>query len=48
MHRTDVSNASRTQLMDIGAGAWDPVLCEAFGVPLAALPEILPSSAIVR
>ena len=45
VHRTDVSNASRTQLMDIGAGAWDPGLCEAFGVPLAALPEILPSSA---
>jgi glycerol kinase len=46
VHRTDVSNASRTQLMDIGAGAWDPGLCEAFGVPLAALPEILPSSAV--
>ena len=38
-HGTDVSNASRTQLMDIGAGAWDAGLCEAFGVPLAALPR---------
>jgi glycerol kinase len=44
-HRTDVSNASRTQLMDISAGAWDPELSELFGVPLPALPEILPSSA---
>jgi glycerol kinase len=46
VHRTDVSNASRTQLMDIGAGAWYADLSEAFGVPLAALPEILPSSAV--
>ena len=45
-HRTDVSNASRTQLMDIDAGAWDAGLCEVFGVPLAALPEILPSRAV--
>jgi glycerol kinase len=45
-HRTDVSNASRTQLMDIGAGAWDAGLSAAFGVPLAALPEILPSRTI--
>ena len=44
-HRTDVSNASRTQLMDISAGAWDTELSELFGVPLPALPEILPSSA---
>jgi glycerol kinase len=46
VHRTDVSNASRTQLMDIDASAWDDGLCEAFGVPRAALPEILPSRAI--
>ncbi len=45
-HRTDVSNASRTQLLNISDGTWDPVLLEAFGVPPAALPEILPSSAI--
>ena len=43
-HRTDISNASRTQLMDLAAGAWDAELCELFGVPLPALPEILPSS----
>ncbi len=45
-HRTDVSNASRTQLLDISAGAWDDELCEAFGVPASALPEVLPSGAI--
>ena len=45
-HRTDVSNASRTQLLDISAGAWDAELCEVFGVPAPALPEVLPSGAI--
>jgi len=44
-HATDVSNAARTQLMNLANGAWDPWLAEAFGVPLAALPEIRPSSA---
>jgi glycerol kinase len=46
-HRTDISNASRTQLMDLEAGAWSPRLAEAFGVPIAALPEITASSAVV-
>ena len=45
VHATDASNASRTQLMDLAAVAWDPWLAEAFGVPLAALPQIRPSSA---
>jgi glycerol kinase len=31
--------------MDIAAGTWDAGLCTAFGVPLAALPEIMPSRA---
>ncbi len=44
IHATDASNASRTQLMDLASVAWDPWLAEAFGVPLAALPEIRPSS----
>ncbi len=44
-HATDASNASRTQLMDLAAVAWDPWLADVFGVPLAALPEIRPSSA---
>jgi glycerol kinase len=41
---TDWSNASRTMLFDIHALRWDPDLCEALGVPLAALPEPAPSA----
>ncbi|HWV86644.1 MAG TPA: glycerol kinase GlpK [Capillimicrobium sp.] len=41
---TDASNASRTLLYDIRSGAWDEELCELFGVPLRALPEVRPSS----
>lgn len=42
-HVTDPSNASRTMLFDIGAGAWDPELLELLGVPVRALPEVRPS-----
>ena len=41
---TDPSNASRTMLYDIRAGAWDPELLELFGVPERALPTLAPSS----
>ncbi|MGA2519848.1 MAG: glycerol kinase GlpK [Acidimicrobiales bacterium] len=40
---TDVSNASRTLLLDIGDLAWSAELCELFGVPRTALPEVRPS-----
>jgi glycerol kinase len=43
-HVTDPSNASRTLLYDLRTGAWSPELCELFAVPLAALPEVRPSS----
>ncbi len=43
-HKTDVSNASRTQLMNIQNGDWDPELLKIFQVPRGILPEILPSS----
>ena len=46
-HVTDVSNASRTLLFDISAGRWDPWLCELIGVPMAMLPEVRPSSAML-
>ena len=46
-HITDVSNASRTLLFDIGQRRWDPWLCEVVGVPLAMLPEVRPSSALL-
>jgi len=42
---TDVSNASRTQLMDLRTLQWDAELCELFGIPLGALPRIVPSDA---
>ena len=41
---TDVTNASRTMLCDIRSCTWDPDLCELIGVPIQALPEIVPSS----
>ncbi|GAA0618660.1 glycerol kinase GlpK [Sporichthya brevicatena] len=43
VHATDASNASRTLLYDIGAGAWSDELCELLGVPRGALPEVVPS-----
>jgi glycerol kinase len=44
VHATDPSNASRTLLYDIRARAWSAELCELFGVPMACLPEVRPSS----
>jgi glycerol kinase len=44
VHATDPSNASRTMLFDIGRTVWSTELCELFGVPIAALPEVRPSS----
>ena len=46
LHITDVSNASRTMLMDLETLAWDDELCDAIGVPKSMLPEIRPSSAV--
>ncbi len=42
-HVTDPSNASRTMLFDIADGAWSGEMCDLFGVPQAALPQVLPS-----
>jgi len=42
-HVTDVTNASRTSLLDLRTLAWDRELCDLFGVPGGILPEILPS-----
>jgi glycerol kinase len=46
VHITDVSNASRTMLMNLDTLDWDDELLSAFGVPRAMLPEIRPSSAV--
>ena len=42
-HVTDVSNASRTLLFDLKAGAWSDEMCALFGVPQSALPDVVPS-----
>ena len=42
--KTDVSNASRTQLMNIESGEWSDELLKLFEVPAQLLPEIAPSS----
>ena len=42
-HVTDVSNACRTLLLDLEAGGWSEELCRLFGVPMDALPEIVPN-----
>lgn len=46
LHMTDVSNASRTLLMNIETLKWDPLLCRFFGIPQDILPEIRSSSEI--
>ncbi len=42
--RTDITTASRTSLMNLETGQWDETLCELFGVPMNALPEIVPTT----
>jgi glycerol kinase len=46
LHLTDVTNASRTQLMNLATLAWDDTLLAAFGIPRVVLPRIMPSSMI--
>jgi glycerol kinase len=45
VHRTDVSNASRTQVLNLYSGVWDGQLCDALGIPVGCLPEVMPSMA---
>ena len=40
-HVSDASNASRTQLLPLNGQGFDPALCELFGIPHAALPEVV-------
>ena len=46
-HVTDVSNASRTMLLDITTLEWDDELLDLFSVPRALLPRLVPSSGVV-
>jgi glycerol kinase len=43
-HVTDVTNASRTMLMDLETLRWSDELLELFGIPRSMLPEIISSS----
>ncbi|MEQ4723910.1 FGGY family carbohydrate kinase [Nonomuraea sp. B19D2] len=43
-HVIEVGNASRTQLLDVGTGDWDPRLLDLFGVPREVLPRVVASS----
>jgi glycerol kinase len=45
-HVTDVTNASRTMLMNLQTLQWDDELLDAMGIPRATLPEIRPSSEV--
>jgi glycerol kinase len=44
IHATDVTNASRTQLLNLKTLSWDREMLRAFGIPAAMLPEIRSSS----
>ena len=46
VHVTDVTNASRTQLMDLKTLEWDDAILKDFGIPKTMLPEIRSSSEV--
>jgi glycerol kinase len=46
VHVTDVTNASRTMLMDLSSLAWDAEIAAEMGIPLSMLPEIRSSSEV--
>jgi glycerol kinase len=45
-HITDVTNASRTQLLNLKTLDWDPELLAAFEIPRAVLPQVRSSSEV--
>ncbi|MFI5495713.1 glycerol kinase GlpK [Actinoplanes sp. NPDC051859] len=46
VHATDVTNASRTNLLDVHTLDWSPEALQFFGIPRAMLPEVRPSVAV--
>jgi glycerol kinase len=46
VHVTDVTNASRTMLMDLSTLSWDAEIAGEMGIPLSMLPEIRSSSEV--
>lgn len=47
VHATDVTNASRTLLMDLAKLAWDDEMLRLFRVPESVLPRIVPSAGVI-
>lgn len=47
IHATDASNASRTLLFNLHTGQWDAALCATLDIPLALLPKVCDSSAVL-
>ena len=46
IHVTDVTNASRTQLMNLATLEWDREILQDFGIPIQMLPKIVSSSEV--
>ncbi|MDJ0679928.1 MAG: glycerol kinase GlpK [Xenococcaceae cyanobacterium MO_167.B52] len=46
VHATDISNASRTMLMNLDTGDWDESLLDLFGIPTHIMPKIQPSMSL--
>ena len=46
VHVTDVSNASRTLLMNLETLDWDPEILDLLGIPIGMLPRVMPSSIV--
>src|SRR5271165_1114996 len=46
VHVTDVTNASRTQLMNLNTLQWDQEILQDFGIPIQMLPKIVSSSEV--
>ena len=46
VHLTDVTNASRTQLMNLNTLQWDQEVLQDFGIPIQMLPKIVSSSEV--
>jgi len=47
VHATDVTNASRTLLMDLAKLEWDDEMLRTFDVPRSVLPKIVPSAGLI-
>jgi glycerol kinase len=46
-HVSDAANASRTSLLALAGAEWDEGLCDLFGVPRAALPEVVNNAGFI-